>query len=133
MEGRRQRPLNRIRSLIEREPINELTAKAAALRSQTLLLLHQGWKLGTIGVAANLLLTSLILLASLRFVGVTSAELSSPAGGGRPPGARLLLAGDPAPGSHHLEPLPRSELTNFQEHTRPAASMTVQELPRRDG
>ena len=73
-----QRPLNRIRSLFKREPIIELAAKAAALRSQTLVLLHQGWKLGTIGVAANLLLTYLILLASLRFVGVTSAELSTP-------------------------------------------------------
>ena len=42
------------------------------------MLLRRGWKLGTIGVAANLLLTYLILLASLRFVGVTSAELSTP-------------------------------------------------------
>ena len=76
--ARLQRPLNRIRSLFKREPIDELAAKAGALRSQTLVLLHQGWKLGTIGVAANLLLTFLILLASLRYVGVTSAELSSP-------------------------------------------------------
>ncbi len=35
-------------------------------------------ELGSIGVAANLLLTYLILLASLRFVGVSSAELSAP-------------------------------------------------------
>ena len=76
--ARLQRPLNRTRSLLKREPIDELAAKASALRSQTLVLLQQGWKLGTIGVAANLLLTFLILLASLRFVGVTDAELSSP-------------------------------------------------------
>ena len=40
--------------------------------------LREGWQLGSIGVAANLLLTYLILLASLRFVGVSSAELSAP-------------------------------------------------------
>ena len=34
--------------------------------------------MGTLGVAVNLLLTFLILLASLRFVGVTSVELSTP-------------------------------------------------------
>lgn len=34
--------------------------------------------LGSIGVAANLFLTYLILLAALRFVGVSSAELSAP-------------------------------------------------------
>ena len=76
--ARIQRPLNRIRTRFKREPIIELAAKAGALRGQTFMLLHRGWKLGTIGVAANLLLTYLILLASLRFVGVTSAELSSP-------------------------------------------------------
>ncbi len=75
---RLQRPLNRIRSLFKREPIVELASKAGALRNQTLVVLHQGWKLGTIGVAVNLGLTFLILLAALRFVGVTSAELSSP-------------------------------------------------------
>src|SRR4029079_14345066 len=52
--------------------------KSRALRDRTLVLLSQGWKLGTLGVAANLLLTFLILLASLRFVGVTNAELATP-------------------------------------------------------
>ena len=76
--ARLQAPLNRVRSVFKREPIDELAANSSALRSQTLVLLHQGWKLGTIGVAANLLLTFLVLLASLRFVGVTDGELSSP-------------------------------------------------------
>ena len=40
--------------------------------------LREGWALGSIGVAANLFVTYLILLASLRFVGVSSAELSAP-------------------------------------------------------
>lgn len=64
--------------MFRREPITGVAEKAGALRGQTLVLLRQGWKLGTLGVAANLLLTFLILLASLRFVGVTSAELSTP-------------------------------------------------------
>ncbi len=76
--SRAERPLNRVRSVLKREPIAELATKVAALRIQTLAVLQQGWRLGTIGVAANLLLTFLILLASLRFVGVTSAELSAP-------------------------------------------------------
>ena len=42
-----------------------------------LAVLREGWALGSIGVAANLFLTYLILLASLRFVGVSSAELSA--------------------------------------------------------
>ena len=52
--------------------------KAAELRVQALAVLREGWALGSIGVAANLFLTYLILLAALRFVGVSSAELSAP-------------------------------------------------------
>ena len=37
--------------------------------------MREGWALGSIGVAANLFLTYLILLASLRFVGVSGAEV----------------------------------------------------------
>ena len=42
-----------------------------------LAVLREGWALGSIGVAANLLLTYLILLAALRFVGVSRSELSA--------------------------------------------------------
>ena len=76
--ARLQGPINGVRSLFKRESIGQLAEKAATLRNRTLILLIQGWKLGTLGVAANLLLTFSILLASLRFVGVDSAELSSP-------------------------------------------------------
>jgi hypothetical protein len=48
-----------------------------SLRAQTLAVLREGWTLASIGVAANLLLTYLILLAALRFVGVTATELSA--------------------------------------------------------
>ncbi len=75
---RLQGPANRILCMLKREAPADMGARAGQLRTQTLLLLRQGWKLGTIGVAANMLLTFVILLASLRFVGVTSAELSSP-------------------------------------------------------
>ena len=39
--------------------------------------MRAGWALGTLGVAANLALTYLILLAALRFVGVSAADLSA--------------------------------------------------------
>ena len=52
-------------------------AAGRATPSQTLAILPDGWALGSIGVAANLVITYLILLASLRFVGVSSAELSA--------------------------------------------------------
>jgi uncharacterized membrane protein YbhN (UPF0104 family) len=76
--ARLQRPFNWVLSRLHREAIVDLGEKSRALRDRTLVLLSQGWKLGTLGVAANLLLTFLILLASLRFVGVTNAELATP-------------------------------------------------------
>ena len=45
--------------------------------SRALAVLRAGWALGSIGVAANLFLTYLILLAALRFVGVAGPELSA--------------------------------------------------------
>jgi uncharacterized membrane protein YbhN (UPF0104 family) len=70
-----QRPLSWILVRLKREPIDDAEGKAADLRTQTLAVLRAGWALGSIGVAANLFLTYLILLAALRFVGVTPAEL----------------------------------------------------------
>ena len=72
-----QRPLSWILVKVKRDPIEEGAAKAAELRAQSLAVLREGWALGSIGVAANLFLTYLILLASLRFVGVSNAELSA--------------------------------------------------------
>ena len=72
-----QRPLSWILVKVKRDPIADGAAKAAGLRTQALAVLREGWALGSIGVAANLFLTYLILLASLRFVGVSSAELSA--------------------------------------------------------
>jgi uncharacterized membrane protein YbhN (UPF0104 family) len=74
-----QRPLSWTLVKLKREPIEDGAGKAVALRARAVAILREGWALGTIGVAANLLLTYLILLAALRFVGVTSAELSAPA------------------------------------------------------
>jgi uncharacterized membrane protein YbhN (UPF0104 family) len=73
--ARAQRPLSWILVKIKRDPIEDAPAKAAAVRTQTLTILREGWALGSIGVAANLFLTYLILLAALRFVGVTATEL----------------------------------------------------------
>jgi uncharacterized membrane protein YbhN (UPF0104 family) len=73
-----QRPLSWILVKFKRKPIEDAAGRAAALRTQTLAVLHEGWALGSIGVAANLFLTYLILLASLRSVGVTATDL--PAG-----------------------------------------------------
>ena len=75
--ARTQRPLSWILAKVKRDPIEDGATKAAELRTRSLAVLREGWALGSIGVAANLFLTYLILLASLRFVGVSSAELSA--------------------------------------------------------
>ena len=75
--GKAQRPLSWILVKSGREPIDDGAGKAVELRAQALAVLREGWGLGSLGVAANLFLTYLILLASLRFVGVSSAELSA--------------------------------------------------------
>jgi uncharacterized membrane protein YbhN (UPF0104 family) len=72
-----QRPLSWILVKFKRDPIEDGAGRAAQLRTNTLTVLREGWVLGSIGVAANLLLTYLILLASLRFVGVSRSELSA--------------------------------------------------------
>ena len=73
-----QRPLSWILVKGKREPIEDGAGKAVDLRAQALAVLRAGWALGSIGVATNLLVTYVILLASLRFVGISSAELSAP-------------------------------------------------------
>ena len=70
-----QRPMGWMLVKVGRDPIADSPGKAADLRTQALVVLREGWALGSIGVAANLLATYLILLASLRFVDVSSAEL----------------------------------------------------------
>jgi uncharacterized membrane protein YbhN (UPF0104 family) len=72
-----QKPVSWILVKLERDALKDGPGKAVELRARALAVLREGWALGSIGVAANLLLTYLILLASLRFVGVTSSELST--------------------------------------------------------
>jgi uncharacterized membrane protein YbhN (UPF0104 family) len=72
-----QRPLSWTLVKLKRDPLEDGAGRAAQLRANTLTVLHDGWVLGSIGVAANLLLTYLILLAALRFVGVSGSELSA--------------------------------------------------------
>jgi uncharacterized membrane protein YbhN (UPF0104 family) len=72
-----QRPLSWILVKLKRDRIEDCAGQAAALRLNALAVLREGWRLGTIGVAANLSVTYLILLAALRFVGVSSFELSA--------------------------------------------------------
>jgi uncharacterized membrane protein YbhN (UPF0104 family) len=73
-----QRPLSWILVKLRRDPIADGAGRATELRTQALAVVREGWALGSIGVAANLFLTYLIMLAALRFVGVSSAELSAP-------------------------------------------------------
>lgn len=73
--ARTQRPLSWILVKLKRTPIEDGATQAADLRAKALSVLREGWLLGTIGVTANLLLTYLILLAALRFVGVSATEL----------------------------------------------------------
>ena len=49
--------------------------RAARLRDDTVAVVREGWALGTVGVAANLFVTYLILLAAMRFVGAPASEL----------------------------------------------------------
>ena len=70
-----QRPLSWILIRLKRDPIEDAAGRAAQLRTSTLAVLRQGWALGSIGVAANLFITYLILLAALRFVGISATEL----------------------------------------------------------
>jgi putative heme transporter len=74
-----QRPLSWTLQRLKREPITDGATKAAELRATTLAIVRQGWALGSIGVAANMALSYLILLAALRFVGVSAPELSAAA------------------------------------------------------
>jgi uncharacterized membrane protein YbhN (UPF0104 family) len=71
-----QRPLSWLLLKLKRRPIEDGADSAARFRSSALAALHKGWALGSIGVASNLFLTYLILLAALRFVGVSASELS---------------------------------------------------------
>ena len=75
--ARLQRPVSWILVKLKRDPIEDGAGHAAQLRTRTLAVLREGWALGSIGVAANLFLTYLILLAALRFVGVSQSELSA--------------------------------------------------------
>ena len=75
--ARTQRPLSWILVKLKRDPIEDGAGKAAELRTRALAVLREGWALGSIGVAANLFLTYLILLAALRFVDVSASELSA--------------------------------------------------------
>lgn len=70
-----ERPLGWVLVKVKREPMRDCAEKAAELRTSALAVLRQGWLLGSVGVALNLALTFLILLAALRFVGVSQAEL----------------------------------------------------------
>ena len=72
-----QRPLSWILVKLKRDRIDDGAGRAAQLRTNTLDVLRAGWGLGSIGVAANLAVTYVILLAALRFVGVSGSELSA--------------------------------------------------------
>jgi uncharacterized membrane protein YbhN (UPF0104 family) len=70
-----QRPLSWVFVKLKRGPLEDAAEKAADLRVKALAVLREGWALGSIGVAANLAVTYLILLAALRFLDVTATEL----------------------------------------------------------
>ena len=75
--ARASQPLAWILVKLKREPIEDTAGQAATLRTKALAVLRAGWALGSIGAAVNLFLTYLILLAALRFVGVSASELSA--------------------------------------------------------
>jgi uncharacterized membrane protein YbhN (UPF0104 family) len=73
-----QRPLSWILVKLGRDPVEHGARRALEFRAQALVLLRTSWAPGFRGVAANLLVTYLILLASVRFVGISSTDLSAP-------------------------------------------------------
>jgi uncharacterized membrane protein YbhN (UPF0104 family) len=75
--ARLQRPLSWILVKVKRAPMENGAERAVQLRASTLAVLRQGWAVGSIGVAVNLGVTYVILLAALRFVGVPGSELSA--------------------------------------------------------
>jgi uncharacterized membrane protein YbhN (UPF0104 family) len=70
-----QRPASWVLVKLKRDPIHDAGARAAEVRERILAVLRKGWALGSLGVAANLFVTYLILLAALRFVDVSEHEL----------------------------------------------------------
>jgi uncharacterized membrane protein YbhN (UPF0104 family) len=75
---RLERPLSRILVRLKRPPVADAADRAARLRTDTLAVVREGWGLGSAGVAANLLVTYLILLAAARFVGASASVLPAP-------------------------------------------------------
>jgi putative heme transporter len=74
---RLQRPLSWVLVKLKRDPIDDVAGRAARFRGDSLTMLRRGWLVGSLGVAANLSLTYLILLAALRFVGASGSDLSA--------------------------------------------------------
>jgi uncharacterized membrane protein YbhN (UPF0104 family) len=72
-----QRPLAWVLTKLRRDPVTDGAGMAAELRARALAVLRKGWALGSVGVAVNLFVTYVILLAALRFVGVSASELSA--------------------------------------------------------
>ena len=72
-----QRPLSWTLVKLRRDRIEDGAEKAAELRRRAPAILREGSALGAAGVAANLFVTYLILLAALRFLGLSATELSA--------------------------------------------------------
>ena len=73
-----QRPLSWIMRMLKGNPIKDLPQpRRSSCDGRPSRSSARGGRLGSIGVAANLVLTYLILLAALRFVGDSSSELST--------------------------------------------------------
>jgi uncharacterized membrane protein YbhN (UPF0104 family) len=72
-----QRPLSWLLLKLKRDALEDGAGRAGDLRVKALAVLREGWALGSAGVAANLVLTYLILLAALRFLDVTASQLSA--------------------------------------------------------
>jgi uncharacterized membrane protein YbhN (UPF0104 family) len=60
----------------KKEPVGDLGDQVVDFRDNAYAVVKQRWRYGSIAVALNLAITYLILVASLRFVGVSADELS---------------------------------------------------------
>jgi uncharacterized membrane protein YbhN (UPF0104 family) len=61
--------------LVRRGPVDDLGQRVVDFRDDAYRVVRHRWRFGTLAVAANLLVSFLLLLASLRFLGVDSSQV----------------------------------------------------------
>jgi uncharacterized membrane protein YbhN (UPF0104 family) len=69
------RGLSWVLKWLHRGPVDDLGQRVVDFRDDAYLVVRRRWRFGAVAVAANLLVSFLLLLASLRFLGVDSSQI----------------------------------------------------------